>query len=77
MQVQATPIVSIANMPMSAPQILASGAPITIATNAPQGQTQLTLASTQQGGQLIATPQITLATGNIYGKPPTFKSRRY
>lgn len=62
-QVQATPIVSIASIAQPQTQIIASSAPIAIAANTTQGQ-QLALASTQQTGQILGTPQITLATGN-------------
>lgn len=71
-QVQATPIVSIASIAQPQTQIIASSAPIAIAANTSQGQ-QLALASTrnlnlstQQAGQILGTPQITLATGNMH-----------
>lgn len=79
-QVQATPIVSIASIAQPQTQIIASSAPIAIAANTSQGQ-QLALASTQnlnlstqQAGQILGTPQITLATGNfhIFGYYRTF-----
>lgn len=71
-QVRATPIVSIASIAQPQTQIIASSAPIAIAANTSQGQ-QLALASTQnlnlstqQAGQILGTPQITLATGNFH-----------
>lgn len=68
-QVQATPIVSIASIAQPQTQIIASSAPII--ANTSQGQqlaltsTQNLNLSTQQAGQILGTPQITLATGNI------------
>lgn len=61
--VQSTPIVSIASISQAAPQIITSTTPIAIA-NTTQGQS-LTLTGTRQAGQIIATPQITLATGKF------------
>lgn len=63
-QMQATPIVSIASIAPAQTQIIASSAPLAIAANTTQGQ-QIALAGTQQTGQIIATPQITLATGKF------------
>lgn len=74
-QVQATPIVSIASIAQPQTQILASSAPIQIATNTSQGHQTVALASTQnlnlstqQAGQILGTPQITLATGNFHAQ---------
>lgn len=64
-QMQATPIVSIASIAQPQTQIIAS-TPLAIAATTTQGQ-QLALASTQQAGQILGTPQITLATGNFNG----------
>lgn len=61
-QVQATPIVSIASIAQPQTQIITSSTPLAIAANTSQGQ-QLALASTQQAGQILGTSQITLATG--------------
>lgn len=63
-QMQATPIVSIASIGQPQTQIIASSTPLAIAANTSQGQ-QLALASTQQAGQILGTSQITLATGKI------------
>lgn len=63
-QMQATPIVSIASIAQPQTQIISS-TPLAIAANTSQAQ-QLALASTQQAahaGQLLGTSQITLATG--------------
>lgn len=63
-QMQATPIVSIASIAQPQTQIISS-TPLAIAANTSQGQ-QLALASTQQAahaGQILGTSQITLATG--------------
>lgn len=70
-QMQATPIVSIASIAQPQ-QIITSSTPLAIAANTSQGQQlqlsttqgQLALASTQQAGQILGTSQITLATGN-------------
>lgn len=62
-QVQATPIVSIASIAgQPQTQIIASSAPLTLAANTTQGQ-QLALASTGQTVQILGTPQITPASG--------------
>lgn len=63
-QVQATPIVSIASIGQPQTQIIASSTPLAIAANTTQGQ-QLALASTQQAGQILGTPQITLAAPSM------------
>lgn len=65
-QMQATPIVSIASIGQPQTQIIAS-TPLAITANTSQGQ-QLALASTQQAGQILGTPQITLATGKLRRK---------
>lgn len=67
-QVQATPIVSIASIAgQPQTQIIASSAPLALAASTTQGQ-QLALASTGQTVQILGTPQITPASG----KPPKF-----
>lgn len=63
-QVQATPIVSIASIGQPQTQIITSSTPIAITATTSQGQ-QLALASTQQAGQILGTPQITLAAGKL------------
>lgn len=67
---QATPIVSIANIAQPQQTQIISTTPLAIAATTTQGQQlvrttgqQLALASTQQAGQILGTPQITLATG--------------
>lgn len=67
---QATPIVSIASIAQPQTQIIASSAPICVAANTSQGQ-QIALASTQQAGQILGTPQITLAAGKLHLLLPT------
>lgn len=62
-QVQATPIVSIASIAgQPQTQIIASSAPLALAASTTQGQ-QLALASTGQTVQILGTPQITPASG--------------
>lgn len=63
-QVQATPIVSIASIGQPQTQIITSSTPLAITATTSQGQ-QLALASTQQAGQILGTPQITLAAGKL------------
>lgn len=69
-QVQATPIVSIASIGQPQTQIIASSTSLpslAIAANTSQGQ-QLALASTPQGAhasQILGTSQITITPGNI------------
>lgn len=67
-QVQATPIVSIASIAgQPQTQIIASSGPLALSANTTQGQ-QLALASTGQTVQILGTPQITPASG----KSPKF-----
>lgn len=63
-QVQATPIVSIASIAQPQTQIIASSTP-------------LAMASTQQAGQILGTPQITLATGKFTFVKCFFKLRYF
>ena len=65
-QMQATPIVSIASIAGGQPtQIIASTPSLAITANPTQGQ-QIALASTQPPTQILGTSQITLTPGNFY-----------
>lgn len=64
-QMQATPIVSIASIAAAQPTQIIASTPMAIATQSTQGQ-QIALASTQPPTQILGTSQITLAPGNCY-----------